>query len=444
MGDETIVPDYPALLEHEPLEYIRNEGPFISRAAILDAVGRGATHIVLNGDYGDATERAVYDAFAADLKDYEDQYGVDFLFVRGNHDSITNENHETGEEHDSPLFDGTDLDNSRTYSIGALELFEKFKAFGLSNDENDAPPIDYLYWEFGPATENGCGTADAGEECVTQTQFSYLVEPVENLWFLIIDTNGFSENGGGSGWTSDGLKISKPRTWAWIEDVYERAAEQHKTVIAFGHHNLGDPFCGLTFNTLSFLEGALFDTKQSAKELADLGMKIYVSGHLHMDYISDFARSDFSLIDVQTPSLANYPVGYRLFTFYEDETLTVETVAVRDVSGWDTYLSDYQAFAAVNDYHFEQFDVQDSPSFDEFVNRTFENMITVKIEGAVGDGVVPLLKLIKLYDLLLLGGLGENVERTWIVDGQMRFAADPDSEKTARDDLNARIEDAGL
>lgn len=444
LGDGDQTPEYPALLAHEPLEYIRNEGPFTSRAVILDAIGRGVTHIVLNGDFSDSVERAVYDAFTEDLKSYEEQYGVHFLFVRGNHDAITNANHETGEPHASPLFDGMTLNNSRTYSIGALELFDLFEPFGLSTTDVDDSPEGYLYWEYGPVTENGCGTTDPDEECVTQTQFSYLVEPVDNLWFLIVDTNGYSINGGDSGWGSDSLKTAKPRTWAWIEDVYERAAEQNKTVIAFGHHNLGDPFCGLTFDKLWFLEGAMFDTKQSAEELAGLGMNLYVSGHLHMDYISEFATDELSIIDIQTPSLTNYPVGYRLFTFLDDTTLEVETVVVRDVPDWDRYIDDYQGFAAENDYRFEEYDVQNSTTFDAYVDRSFENMITTKIVGAVGDAVIPLLKLIRLYDLLMLAGLDKNVGSFAIESDGMRIEADPAFERAARNALDDQIENAGL
>lgn len=444
LGDETATPTYPALLAHEALQYIRNEGPVISRAVILDAISRGATHIVLNGDFSDSVERAVYEAFTEDLKGYEQQYGVRFLFVRGNHDAVTNANHETGEPHTSPLFGGMMLSNSRNYSIGALELFDLFEPFGLSTTDVDGSPENYIFWEYGPQTENGCGTVESDEDCATQTQFSYLVEPVENLWFLVIDTNGFSINGGGSGWDGDSLKTAKPRTWAWIADVYARAAERHKTVVAFGHHNLGDPFCGLTFDRLGFLEGALFDTRASATELAGLGMNLYVSGHLHMDYVSEYVTDDVRIIDVQTPSLTNYPVGYRLFTFLDDTTLDVETIVVRDVPEWDRYLGDYQGFAEQNDYSFEEYGVQNSATFDEYVDRSFEHMISAKIVGAVGDGVIPLLKLIRLYDLLMLAGLEKNTERVWIDDGGLRYSAGDSVERAARNALDDRIENAGL
>ncbi len=444
LGDETAIPAYPALLAHEALQYIRNEGPVISRAVILDAISRGVTHIVLNGDFSDSVERAVYDAFTEDLKGYEQQYGVDFLFVRGNHDAITNANHETGEPNTSPLFDGMLLNNSRTFSIGALELFDLFEPFGLSATDTDGSPEGYAFWEFGPQTENGCGTVESEEDCATQTQFSYLVEPVDGIWFLVIDTNGFSVNGGDSGWGGDSLKTAKPRTWAWIADVYARAAEQGKTVVAFGHHNLGDPFCGLMFDRLGFLEGALFDTRRSATELAGLGMNLYVSGHLHMDYISEYVTDDVSIIDVQTPSLTNYPVGYRLFTFLDDATVDVETIVVRDVPEWDRYLGDYQAFADANDYSFEEFAVQDSPTFDAYVDRSFEHMISAKIVGAVGDGVIPILKLVRLYDLLLLAGLGKSTQSVAVEEGRLGILADAAFERATRNAIDDRIENAGL
>ena len=361
LGDGETEPTYPALLEHEALQYIRNEGPAISRAAILDAIARGARYIVLNGDFCNAQERAVFEAFTQDLREYEAEYDVDFLFVRGNHDAVTNENHELGQTNSVNLFQGY-LENEWTHSIGAQELFNYFAPFGLSKTDSDDSPEEYIHWERGPEAENGCGTIDPEDECTVQTQFNYLVEPFRDIWLLILDTNGFSTIGGGSGWEPDNFRLAKPRTWEWIQDVYQRASYQGKTVLTFGHHNLGDPLGGLTFDGLPFLDPLVFDTRHSAGELIELGLGVYVSGHLHMDYINRYETDAGTLIDIQTPALANYPVGYRLFTFDDPDTLTVETVTVRNVPDWDRYLPNYQAFAAAGEYSFEAFAVEQSPN----------------------------------------------------------------------------------
>ena len=58
-------------------------------------------------------------------------------------------------------------------------------------------------------------------------------------------------------------------------------------------------------------------------------MKIFVSGHLHMDYIYRHVFEDHAIIDIQVPCLKHYPVGYRMLTLHADDTLDVETRQAR-------------------------------------------------------------------------------------------------------------------
>ncbi|MCB9489684.1 MAG: metallophosphoesterase [Deltaproteobacteria bacterium] len=439
LGDDKQTPDYPALMVHEPLEYIRNEIPDIFRAAVHDAIDRGARYILINGDFSRSVERAVYAAITKEMKEFEEDYGIDFIYVRGNHDFDDTEFVDSGRPGSVPLFGGDTLDNYWTEHLGAEEMAEMFAPFGMSATEHDGNPEEYLFYERGPATENGCGTLEPDGECVTQTQFTYVFEPFEDVWVLVLDTNGFSTNGGGSGWEPDNFKRAKPRSWDWMWDVYDRAAKQGKSVIAFGHHNLGDPLVGLTFDYLGgVFDELVFNTKQSAEELAKMGMGLYVSGHLHMNYISVTEKGKHRMIDIQAPALTNYPVAYRMLTFEDARTMQVETIVVRDVPNWDRYIDDYKSFAAAGDYPFEKFEVEQSATFDEFVNRTFRNMITTKI----GDSLLDALKVIPLYSLMQLTEAGKSLDLASLESGE--WLEETAGSAVAASSLDEKIEGAGL
>lgn len=435
LSDEDQQVDLPALKFGWLDRAILNESAAITDAVINDAIESGAEIIVLNGDLVDSAERAVFDTLAALLKEKEAEYGIEFFFVRGNHDTPNGDEHEFGAERSEILLDGTVLNNSRNYEVGARELYEIFGPFGLSPYKNGVDGEQYIHWERGPEFEPWPPDLEL-------TQFSYLVEPVEDLWLLVIDTDS-------GGWRA--LKEDKPETWAWIAEVYRLADAEGKTVLAFGHHPIGDPFGGLLYETLCTIDDPISQelkiSREIADEMAEAGMHLFISGHLHMDYIFRHTYGDETLIDLQIPTLKHYPVGYRMLTLSTDDTLDVETRHVRDVPGWNRYWDVYEAYADTGNYPWEEYGLLEAETFDAFINAHWDYYVIEEILDYIPEELFDLLNQVSMYTLLLLAEIGEAADARVLEDaGSPADLADlcgpgviPAAER-----LNEKIEAAGL
>lgn len=75
---------------------------------------------------------------------------------------------------------------------------------------------------------------------------------------------------------------------------------------------------------------------------ADLGLKVHVGGHMHINDTGILKTSKGStLVNIQTPSLAAYAPGYKIITVTDHKTLKVETILLDSVPGFDTFFESY-------------------------------------------------------------------------------------------------------
>ena len=106
----------------------------------------------------------------------------------------------------------------------------------------------------------------------------------------------------------------------WLEAALDRARADGVTVITASHHSL---VCHTEFLKDSYL---MLGTEQMAALDARYGVRLHLSGHLHMQHI---ATAD-GLADAATGAFCTWPHRYALVTLDDDGSLTYEARALSD------------------------------------------------------------------------------------------------------------------
>lgn len=204
--------------------------------------------------------------------------------------------------------------------------------------------------------------------CVAMPDTSYLVEPVEGLWLLAIDANvylpkveGFNtqqpshpDNFFGSGNAGYNKMFSHKRhVIDWVSDIVERAEHAGKKLIAFSHFPMTEFYDGQSATIADYFGADTFQlarTPQSqvSHALADLGLKIHVGGHMHMNDTGFTRNADGQfLFNIQAPSIAAYVPAYKILSLKNDNNIEVQTVVLDDVPRFNElfehYRQEYQA-----------------------------------------------------------------------------------------------------
>jgi hypothetical protein len=140
---------------------------------------------------------------------------------------------------------------------------------------------------------------------------SYVAEPVPGLWLLAVDTCKYRENLE-AGSAIIGGRISD-RTMAWIEARLGEARARGKQVIAFMHHGVNAHFVP---EPLIFPDYLLDDWPMASAQLAAAGLQVVFTGHYHAQDaaypVDEQYQPQFTLCDVETGSLAQYPCAFRI------------------------------------------------------------------------------------------------------------------------------------
>lgn len=315
---------------------------FAALPAALDTiVAMGIRHVVLLGDYTDDGQRQTTASLVRLLEHYRDRHGLCFYATPGNHDVFG----PLGKHRDTRYADaagGTTLVTSdaekaaadagapvltqKMYCESVPEGLTAMRAFGYFRQPG------YRHWEtpFGPGDdlagrEHDLYSAD-GKTVRRLVDASYLVEPEDGLWLLMIDANVFEPRGGDrdiaskkaffdssdAGWNA--LLRVKPYLLDWIAGVCARAKAEGKTLLAFSHYPILDPFEDDTDS-----ERALFGETTVARRtprplvaqtLADAGLALHFSGHLHVEARSRSDADGKNLVNIAVPSLVAFPAGF--------------------------------------------------------------------------------------------------------------------------------------
>jgi 3',5'-cyclic AMP phosphodiesterase CpdA len=331
-----------------------NETAALMDDALAGAWARGATDVVLLGDYTDDGQVRTTARLAA-LLDRHRRAGLRIHALPGNHDLFA----EDGRHRTRRLLSAAGghvtvtSDPARTdptarrvihdpgmYCPGYAPAMAAMAPFGYM-----PRPAD-LHWEtpFGtspdPATRRAPITARDGATAAPVTDASYLLEPVPGIWFLMLDANVFLPHDtrdrashaepfadpSDAGWTA--ALRHKPWLVAWVADVARRARASGKRLLTFSHYPMTDPRGG-TAEERAIGPTALtprIPAPEIAAAMKAAGVGVHFSGHLHMAAVS----IRHSITEVAAPSLAAYPGGWLMVTL-DDHRLTVETVPQGDL-----------------------------------------------------------------------------------------------------------------
>jgi 3',5'-cyclic AMP phosphodiesterase CpdA len=312
-------------------------------AALDEIASRGIRHVVLLGDYTDDGQRQTTDAVRKLLEDYRHKHGLSFYAIPGNHDVFgPHGRHQTKGflsasgasvtvTSDPQVAKAKALQSrqsDRMYCEGYPAGLLPMASFGLFSQP------EYLHWEtpFGRSDrieerQYRVSSKD-GRSTFSLMDASYLVEPEEGLWLLMIDANIFEPRNDhrnpfceetfidstAAGWNA--LLRLKPFLIDWISDVHARAKKLGKTVLSFSHYPVIDPFDDTTG-----LEATLFGrtnvarrtpVKAVADTLLKTGMTAHFSGHLHVEGTTRREVEGRELVNIAVPSLVAFPPAFKI------------------------------------------------------------------------------------------------------------------------------------
>lgn len=334
-----------------------NENYFAFLAALDDVAQRDIKLVIFPGDLTDNGQQLTCQAVTRILHEYEHLYGMRFFMTTGNHDPNTPVGSHWGQKD----FLGEDGKPRVIYSdscqfflakkphevltpdtvvpslrcLGYDELLAEWADFGFQSRN------DYLHWE---RPENTSSFPDA----------SYLVEPVEGLWLLAIDGSVHTRrdlplgpylwNGSWPGYNN--VLLHKPFLVEWVGDVVRRAHEQGKHLVTFCHYPMVDFNRGATDIIAQAWGEKAFDlTRVPKTEVAQAflkaGLRLHISGHMHLNNTGQYVSGDASLVDVQVPSIAGYMPSYKILTILNDSIYDFQTILVDAVPGFDTFFPRY-------------------------------------------------------------------------------------------------------
>lgn len=362
-----------------------NENYFAFRAALDDAVKRGVTLIVLNGDFSDDGQPVHLRGLRDLLADYERRHGVRFFLTNGNHDPVQPVDVPDGK----PDFLGADGKPQPVYSPGSKQcpvaaapapgvacsrdianlgyaaILKMFADYGFSPRPTD------LYWEtpfYRPPGRFDVTAAlahagvearqyrlcdDTGTNCRDVTDSSYLVEPVSGLWLLALDANVYLPKADGSFRGSgdagfNRLQAAKPHLLPWVADIVRRAKAEGKALMVFSHFPAIDTNNGTSPDLATLfgeekLQLPRMPRDSASAALAATGVRFHVGGHMHYNDTALWRGPDGDfLVNIQSPSLAAYVPGYKLLTLHDGTMLEVETPRLADVPGFDALFGFYR------------------------------------------------------------------------------------------------------
>ncbi len=213
------------------------------------------------------------------------------------------------------------------------------------------------------------GYADA--IAIDEPTHSYVAEIAEGIRMLAICCDSKGQPKG----TMD------DRLMDWAKKQLDRAKEEGQTVFAICHYPIIPPVP--VFDLVG--DAKIKDWRKVASFLADNGVELILTGHMHIQSINEFySEKGNRLIDICTACLVGSPGKYRKITIDENSVLKVSSFGVPDFD-WDLKGLTPQ----------------------EYFDNHFASAIVARVRGALGGGkgIVKHLKSFarKRFDKLTVG-----------------------------------------
>ncbi|KAB0267450.1 metallophosphoesterase family protein [Microvirga brassicacearum] len=417
---------------------IFNESYHALKALLDDIVRRQISIVIVNGDLSDDGQAATMSSAAALLRQYAATHGLRFFATPGNHDLYAIHG-----RHQSKRFIDADGGNTLVTSdpaaaIGrstARVVTAEMYCGGYERALRDMAEFGFFrgdevrHWEtpFGDSDDLEARTFEIrsadGETVRRMIDASYLVEPVEGLWLLSIDSNVFEPKPGDrdptaeksyidstdAGWNS--MLRNKPFIFDWMRDVARRAAEGGKRLLTFSHYPIIDPLNGSTELEAQLLGNTSFVRRSPAADVAlaaaATGIKIHFSGHLHINDTALVRDGDDFLVNVAVPSMVGFPPAYKIASF-EGDRLEVETVTIASVAGYDAAFDLYRVEAAATGEDFR--DLLDASDHADFLSRHLAEMVRRRyLPKEWPADLARLVPELTLADLWRIAGVSESL-----------------------------------
>jgi len=144
---------------------------------------------------------------------------------------------------------------------------------------------------------------------------SYVVEPVDNLWVVALDTCRYKENKPRHKEIVSG-KLSQDEE-KWLCDILKKAKLNKKAVIVLEHHGLVEHWTGQNKLDPAFL---IQNYKHVGKFVASYDVRLAFTGHYHAQDITlgNFDNDGF-IYDIETGSLVTPPCPVRYCSINENK-----------------------------------------------------------------------------------------------------------------------------
>lgn len=161
---------------------------------------------------------------------------------------------------------------------------------------------------------------------------SYLAAPSNKIWLLMIDDNNYNNNISLKYPESNGF-ISK-NTLNWINSCGKLAKEKGAKIIAVSHHNV--------INHSDYIySGFTIDNNEDViKCFESCNINLSLSGHIHFQSIKNYKNNSYTLSEIASSSLANYPQKYGVIKISKDNCLSYKTNKL-DMSKFRSDFSEY-------------------------------------------------------------------------------------------------------
>ncbi|HOV15637.1 MAG TPA: hypothetical protein PK771_15220, partial [Spirochaetota bacterium] len=166
---------------------------------------------------------------------------------------------------------------------------------------------------------------------------SYLVEPVQGLWLLAMDSTMWYKNNLEEEPIVDGE--FRQSTLKWIENVLIKAQKEKKSVIGMMHHGILEHYKA---NKKYYGEYVVNNNEEIAKMFSHYNMNFIFTGHFHSQDITTKKYKNGNFIyDIETGSLATHPCPYRIVNITKDQKITVSSGLINEIPS----IKDFQSHA---------------------------------------------------------------------------------------------------
>lgn len=207
------------------------------------------------------------------------------------------------------------------------------------------------------------GFADAISE--HRETMSYVAQIADGIRLLALNCDGDCKN----------FKGIWQNQMQWALEQIKAAKESGNYIFAMTHYPL------LPFSPIMNLIGDahLTDWEQTATTLADAGLDLIFTGHMHAQAITDYtSKNGNKITDVQTGCFVGCPCAYRKITFVDD------SVVIKSYT--------------INDFDYDKHGL----TAEQYFKWRFDRMINVKMNEILPK---PAMKILDKFTLKKLGRL---------------------------------------